>query len=215
MLFRSQLLDSHSSHHPFRHLLFAYWLFREPQQMLSTKHLCTESSQSISLECLEGEISIEQQCLQLLRQEYSLSEIYRLTGKSRCYLRRLALLNDIPLKLKPKKLIRECQKRIIGLAYAGMHRKAISERCGVGIGSVEQIISSQPGLVEHRKRCHWESKRRRYRLELTRYLRSHPRALRRDCKAQCNAAFSWLYLNDAVWLDSALPEPMKPVGRFR
>lgn len=80
-------------------------------------------------------------------------------------------------------------KRIIGLAYAGMHRKAISERCGIGIGSVEQVISSQPGLVEHRKRCHWESKRRRCRLEIAKYLKSHPGALRRDCKAQCNAAF--------------------------
>ncbi|VDL35294.1 hypothetical protein BANRA_04443 [Escherichia coli] len=169
----SQLLDPHTSHHPFRHLLFAYWLFREPEKMLSTKHLCAASLQPISLKSLEGEISTEQQCLQLLRKQYSLSEIYRLTGKSRCYLRRLALLNDIPLKLKPKKLTGECQKRIIGLAYAGMHRKAISERCGIGIGSVEQVISSQPGLVEHRKRCHWESKRRRCRLEIAKYLKSH------------------------------------------
>lgn len=211
----SQLLDFNTSHHPFRHLLFSYWLFREPQQMLSTKHICAESLQPIFLESLEGGISTEQQCLQLLRQQYSLIEIYHLTGKSRCYLKRLALLNDIPLKLKPKKLTGECQKKIIGLAYAGMHRKAISERCGVGIGSVEQVISSQPGLVKHRKLCHWESKRRRCRLEITKYLRLHPRAHRKDCKVQCNAAFFWLYLNDPVWLDSALPEPMKPVGKFR
>ncbi|WP_429185510.1 TnsD family Tn7-like transposition protein [Aeromonas veronii] len=211
----SQLLDFNTSHHPFRHLLFAYWLFREPQQMLSTKHICAESLQPIFLESLEGVISTEQQCLQLLRQQYSLIEIYHLTGKSRCYLKRLALLNDIPLKLKPKKLTGECQKKIIELAYAGMHRKAISARCGVGIGSVEQVISSQPGLVKHRKLCHWESKRRRCRLEITKYLRLHPRAHRKDCKVQCNAAFFWLYLNDPVWLDSALPEPMKPVGKFR
>lgn len=211
----SQLLDFNTSHHPFRHLLFAYWLFREPQQMLSTKHICAESLQPIFLESLEGGISIEQQCLQLLRQQYSLIEIYHLTGKSRCYLKRLALLNDIPLKLKPKKLTGECQKKIIELAYAGMHRKAISARCGVGIGSVEQVISSQPGLVKHRKLCHWESKRRRCRLEITKYLRLHPRAHRKDCKVQCNAAFFWLYLNDPVWLDSALPEPMKPVWKFR
>lgn len=210
----SQLLDPNTSHHPFRHLLFAYWLFRKPEKMLSTKHLCAEALQPISLKSPEWEMSTEQQCLQLLRKQYSLSEIYRLTGKSCCYLKRLALLNNIPLKLKPKKLTGECQKRIIGLAYAGMHRKAISERCGIGIGSVEQVISSQPGLVEHRKRCHWESKRRRCRLEIAKYLKAHPRALRKDCKAQCNAAFFWLYLNDPIWLDSALPEPMKPAGRY-
>ncbi|MDX7681185.1 TnsD family Tn7-like transposition protein [Aeromonas caviae] len=211
----SQLLESHSSHHPFRHLLFSYWLFKDPQQTLSINVACTELLQPISLRSLAGGISTEQQCLQLLRQQYSLIEIYRLTGKSRCYLKRLALLNDIPLKLKPKKLTEECQKKIIGLAYTGMHRKAISEWCGVGIGSVEQVISSRPGLVKYRKLCHWESKRRRCRFEIAKYVRLHPRALRRDCKAQCNAAFSWLYLNDPVWLDTALPEQMKPVGRFR
>ena len=211
----SQLLDPHTSHHPFRHILFAYWLFKEPQQIFSAKHICAEPLQPVFLENLGGEISTEQQCLKLLRQQYSLINIYHLTGKSRCYLKRLALLNDIPLKLKPKKLTGECQKKIIGLAYAGMHRMAISKRCGIGIGSVGQVISSQPGLVEHRKRCHWESKRRRCRLELAKYLISHPSALRRDCKAQCTAAFFWLYLNDPVWLDSALPEPTTAVGRFR
>ncbi|HDZ8830191.1 TnsD family Tn7-like transposition protein [Aeromonas hydrophila] len=210
-----QLLEPNTSHHPFRHILFAWWLFGEPEKMLFTKHLCTVSLQPIPLESLEGKISTEQQCLQLLRKQCSLSEIYRLTGKSRCYLRRLALLNNIPLELKPKKLTGECQKRIIALAYSGMHRKAISEQCGIGIGSVEQVISSQPGLVEHRRRCHWESKRRRCRLEITKYLILHPRAHRKDCKVQCNAAFFWLYLNDPVWLDSALPEPTKTVGRFR
>lgn len=87
--------------------------------MLSTKHLCAASLQPISLKSLEGEISTEQQCLQLLRKQYSLSEIYRLTGKSRCYLRRLALLNDIPLKLKPKKLTGECQKGSLGWPTPG------------------------------------------------------------------------------------------------
>lgn len=210
----SQLLEPHTSHHPFRHLLFAYWLFGEPEKMLFIKHLCAASLQPIYLKSLEEEINAEQQCLQLLRKQCSLSEIYRLTGKSRCYLRRLALLNDIPLELKPKKLTGECQKRIIELAYGGMHRKAISERCSIGIGSVEQVISSQSGLVEHRKRCHWESKRRRCRFEIAKYLKSHPRALRRDCKAQCNAAFFWLYLNDPIWLEASLPTAQKPKGRY-
>lgn len=210
----SQLLEPQASHHPYRHLLFACWLFREPQQMLSAKFVSTESLRPTPLEPSEQKMSAEQQCLQLLRQQCSLSRIYHLTGKSRSYLRRLALLNGIQLKLKPRKLTGECQKKIIRLAYSGMHRKAISEQCGVGVGSVEQVISSQPGLIKRRKRCHWESKHRRCRLEITKYLKSHPGGSRRDCKAQCNAAFFWLYLNDPIWLYSALPEPMKPVGRY-
>ena len=182
--------------------------------MLSAKLLSNEPLRLNSLGASAKKLNTEEQCLQLLRKQYSLSEIYRLTGKSRCYLRRLASLNDILLNFNPKKLTLECQLQIIRLAYAGMHRKTISERCGIGIGSVEQVISSQSGLVEHRRRCRWESKRRRCRLEIAKYLKSHPEALRRDCKFQCNASFFWLYLNDTTWLNSVLPKPMKPVGRY-
>ncbi len=160
--------------------------------MLFTKHLCAASLQPISLKSLEGEISTEQQCLQLLRKQYSLSEIYRLTGKSRCYLRRLALLNDIPLELKPKKLTGECQKGSLGWPTPGCTERRY--RSGAVLyWPVEQVISSQPGLVEYRKRCHWQSERRRCRLEHCQISKIASRSACRDCKAQCNAAFFWLY----------------------
>lgn len=210
----SQLLEPHTSHHPFRHLLFAWWLFREPKKMFSINSVSIELVRPMPLISAEQKISIEQQCLELLRQPHSLNKIHHLTGKSRCYLKRLAILNNIPIALKPKYLTDECVNKVIRLAYSGMNREAISLLCSLGIGSVEQIISSQPGLVEHRKRCHWESKRRRCRLEIAKYLKSHPGALRRDCKAQCNATFFWLYLNDPIWLEEILPKPNIPVGRY-
>lgn len=210
----SQLLEPHTSHHPFRHLLFAWWLFREPKKMFSINSFSIELVGPIPLISVAQKISIEQQCLELLRQSHSLNKIHHLTGKSRCYLKRLALLNNIPITIKPKNLTDECVNKVIRLAYSGMNRETISQLCSVGIGSVEQIISSQQGLVEHRKRCHWESKRRRCRLEITRYLQSHPGTLRKDCKAKCNAAFFWLYSNDGIWLESVLPKPMIPTGRY-
>lgn len=104
------------------------------------------------------------------------------------------------------------QQKIIHLARAGIHREAISKRCGIGIGSVEQVISSEPGLVARRKRCHWESKRRRCRLSIARYQQRHPNAIRRDVKTACNSAFFWLYQYDRDWLNSILPKASKPIG---
>jgi hypothetical protein len=93
-----------------------------------------------------------------------------------------------------------------------MHREKISRICNIGVGSVEQVISGQSNLVEWRKQCHFESKRRRCRQRLKRYLLENPKALRRDIKSDCGASFFWLYHNDREWLESTLPAATSPIG---
>lgn len=208
----SQLLESNGSHHPFRHLLFSYWLFRESEKLFIMTHISVEKKFSTNVS--EMTLNIEQKCLQLLEDKRSLNEIYKITGKSRCYLKRLGLLNNIAMNLSPKNMTNECHKRIIEMAYSGFHLIKISEICNVGIGLVEQIISSQPGLVLHRKKCHFESKRRRYRVEIIRFIRKYPNALQRDIRIHCNKHFFWIYNNDHDWMISMLPKPSKPRGRY-
>ncbi|HHO0800431.1 TnsD family transposase [Aeromonas caviae] len=206
----SELLEPGGSHHPFRHLLFGTWLFGTPDKLLNYKPL---PPTPMSIENSDGESHVlVQRCLRLLREGGSMAEVYRLTGKSRCYLKRLAIQYGVPLNLKPRGLSSKLQQKIIHLARAGIHREAISKRCGIGIGSVEQVISSEPGLVARRKRCHWESKRRRCRLSIARYQQRHPNAIRRDVKTACNSAFFWLYQYDRDWLNSILPKASKPIG---
>ncbi|MGB5853751.1 MAG: TnsD family Tn7-like transposition protein [Oceanisphaera sp.] len=211
----SQLLEPESSHHPFRHLLFSCWLYNQPQDLFKRIHSSSSASDSTRLESSKKLRSIELKCLTLLRESRSLAEIYRITGKSRCYLKRLALLNAIPITTKPRALTEECKQCILRLAHAGVHRKAISKRCSIGIGSVEQVVSSTHGMVERRKLCHWESKRRRCRVKILRYRQSYPKAIRQQIKVQCNAEFFWLYLNDRGWLEAVLPKSKKPIGRIR
>lgn len=210
----TQLLTPGASHHPFRHLSFSCWLFRDPQELFDFGQKKEISTAAMPVDYCKQDSVTEQQCLRLLRLHHSPGKVSRLTGKSSCYLKRLALLNDIPINHKPKKLTQELEKRIIHMAYAGFHRKSIAVQCDIGVGSVEQVISSHRGLVEHRKRGRWESKRRRSRVVIARYLGAHPRALRRDCKAECSAAYFWLYFNDVVWLESVLPAATKPKGRY-
>ncbi|WP_345315384.1 TnsD family Tn7-like transposition protein [Ferrimonas gelatinilytica] len=209
----SELLEHGGSHHPFRHLLFGTWLFHEPEKLLDYK---PSQAKPLSIKDGTGErLALEQRCLRLLREGRSMAEVYRLTGKSRCYLKRLAIRQGVPLNLKPRELISDLQQRIIRMARAGTHRKAISERCGIGIGSVEQVIASEPGLVARRKQCHWESKRRRCRVRIARYRQRHPDGIRQVIKKDCNAEFFWLYGNDREWLQQALPPPKAATGRSR
>ncbi|NBA16102.1 TnsD family Tn7-like transposition protein [Aeromonas caviae] len=211
--YMSQLLESGISHHPFRHLLFASWLFREPRELLefapSPRIIYTQPMPA----CVDERQKTEQKCLILLREKCSMAEVCQLTGKSRCYLKRLASLHRIPLNLKPKTLTQEINGQIVQLARKGIHRKSIAQQCGIGIGSVEQVISSEPGLVEWRRRCHWESKRRRCFAQIARFRQQHPKAIRQEIKTQCKAAYSWLYLNDRGLFDDILPKPLKAVGR--
>ncbi|EGR1560717.1 hypothetical protein D6L41_04120 [Vibrio alginolyticus] len=205
----SELLASMSSHHPFRHLLFGSWLFDRAEDLFDyevvKRTFATQQNISKSKD-------VERRCLALLRQGESMAEVYRVTGKSRCYLKRIALKHGVPINLKPRMLTDSIKGKIIELATLSMHRKSISKICGVGIGSVEQVISSKSGLVEWRKRCHFESKRRRYRLELLRYVTVNTSSLRQDIKSKCNAAFFWLYHHDKKWLEEILPQATKPIG---
>jgi hypothetical protein len=204
----STLLSGGASCHPFRHLLFGAWLFRSAEEMLvysapiaePKSHEAANSNQRVD----------EQQCLMLLKQGLSLAAVYRMTGKSRCYLKRLAAVYGVKLNLKPKQLNEELQPRIFRLAGLGVNRRRISQICSIGVGSVEQLISTAPDLVKWRKLCHFESKRRRSRVQVLRYRQMNPRALRRDIKRDCNAAFFWLYHNDHEWLERMLPPAAQP-----
>jgi hypothetical protein len=204
----STLLSDGASCHPFRHLLFGAWLFRSAEDMLLYPAPIAESNSHEATNNKQRED--EKQGLTLLKQGFSLAAVYRMTGKSRCYLKRLAAVYGVKLNLKPKQLNEKLQQRIFRLAGLGVHRRRISQICSIGVGSVEQLISTDPDLVKWRKLCHFESKRRRSRVQVLRYRQMNPRALRREIKRDCSAAFFWLYHNDHEWLELMLPPATQP-----
>ncbi len=206
----SQLLETDSSHHPYRHLLFATWLFDDVTQLFS---MTPKKIVAIVKKEKESSEKLDLKCLSLLEAGKSLAQISRDIGKSRCYIKRIASLHDVPVNIKPKLLTPQVIAAICELAYKGFHRREIARRCGVGVGSVEQIISNTHGLVQRRKKCHFQSVRRKNRYILLSYLASHPESLRKDVKLNCSPAFFWLYLNDKKWLEVELPKPTKPLGR--
>lgn len=205
----SYLLSGSASQHPFKYILVDFWL----------SHIC-EKAPSPKEETGNGKLSVAQQkiksiCRRLLKQGKSLAEISHFTGKSRCYLKALAMRENIPMLSKPSIVTDKVIDVIIAMAYKGFHRKAIARHFHISTGSVEQVISSEPRLVERRRRYKFESKRRRYKAQILRTLQQKPSAIKQEIKASCYAAFHWLYAHEKAWLNSTLPSPTKPVVRSK
>ncbi|NNN70548.1 TnsD family Tn7-like transposition protein [Vibrio sp. 3-2(1)] len=199
----SSLLNGMFQVHPFKHLLLEFFL---------TQGYVSEGSltQYVSAEIRERDVcEIEARCCDLLQQGSSMAQVGRDIGKSRCYVKAIALKHHIPVNLKPYKITDGVKNKVSRMAYKGKHRATIAQQLGISSGSVEMIISSVEGLVEWRKKCKADSKRRRYQCQILRYVQQYPQRMRQSVKEECEAAFFWLYLHNPDWLEQHLPNPLK------
>jgi hypothetical protein len=201
--FRS-LLYTVSPQHPFKYLLLNFWLNSVKKISISSNGDVIKSARG------ESNQKVKSRCIKLLKNNKSLTKIHRLTGKSYCYLKRLAALESISVSETPTLLTVFVRKTIIRMAYKGFHRGAIAKFFEVSIGSVEQVISSQAGLVKYRKKCKFHSMRRRYKAQMLRSLAANKGSNKEEIKKQNYAAFHWLYRHERAWLNSHLPEPQAP-----
>ncbi len=199
----SYLLCENASQHPFKHILFSYWL-----EECAVQSKC--SSEIMLNPFRDSSDTKKRECLELLRKGNSIASISRDIGKSRCFVKAVALRAQVKTRLNPSKLTDLVFKTVVELATRGFNRKEIARRLSISTGSVEMFISAIDGLVQHRKRCKYESKRRRYQLEILRYRQHFPQTIRRDIKRDCNAAFFWLYLHEKGWLEDNLPSALPP-----
>lgn len=205
----SYLLSGQASQHPFKYLIVDFWLSNIGEKAPKPKKVIGNGERSVAQQ------KIKSICIKLLKQGKSLTEIYHITGKSRCYLKALAMTESIPIISKPSIVTDKVIDVIITMAYKGFHRRAIARHFHISTGSVEQVISSESGLVEKRRRYKFESKRRRYKAQILRTLQQKPSAIKQEIKASCYAAFHWLYAHEKAWLNSTLPSPTKPVVRSK
>ncbi|XPF93131.1 TnsD family Tn7-like transposition protein [Colwellia sp. RE-S-Sl-9] len=203
----SKLLSGKVSQHPFKYLLINFWLNQVPPPPANKKYLNNKD--------LETSENIEKECERLLKQRKSLAEISRLTGKSRCYIKSIAMKKHIPTSKKPRVIKDKIIAIIISMAHKGFHRKVIASRFNISTGSVEQIISSVPNLVKLRRQYKFESKRRRYKVQILRALQEKPSAIKQEIKQSCYAAFHWLNTHEKTWLKSTLPTPTRPQIRYK
>lgn len=200
----SYYLDGNTSQHIFKYLLFNYWVGCDDI------HLNRCSTIPRSQPKKGRNAAKESLCLEMLKANKSMVEISRITGKSPCYLKLLSARNDISVQSKPTKITYPVKSLIISMGSKGFHRKAIASKLNISVGSVEQVLSTVKGLVEKRKQGRFESRRRKYKVKLLRYLQAHPEALKQEVKMACYAEFHWLYLHEREWINLTLPKPTVP-----
>ncbi|ABM04802.1 Transposon Tn7 transposition protein D [Psychromonas ingrahamii 37] len=199
---------AHKPSHPIKHLIFAFWLFDKDASLFQSE----QDSQPQQVECSE-QIQAkpdETGIIAMLRKGLSMAHIEKITGKSRCYIRRLSEINGIEHKSNLQAFSNRIRVMVILKAKLGWHRKAIAEALNVGLGYVEQVISNTKNLVLWRKKLHELKNINAALKELRRAKVLHPSWLRKDFKAQHNKAFFYLYRHDRELLESTLPVKTKP-----
>lgn len=205
------LLNAKFSIHPGKHLLFAYWLFHSAENMLDFTQSLSEGDSTVgNTKKIIPEPDID--FTKILSKNISMNRMSVISGKSRCYIKRIAALQGINLERHPKKLTKEIRKQIEWLGYLGFHRKVIAERCKIGIGSVESAISSCNGLVERRKLCHYQSFLRRSKFKIVQCRKIFPNITRSEVRKKYSAEFFWLYHHEKKLLESVLPPATHSMG---
>ncbi|CAH9055550.1 hypothetical protein PSECIP111854_01601 [Pseudoalteromonas sp. CIP111854] len=205
----SYLLSGDVSQHPFKYLLVSFWMEYRSNNASEARPVAYDDKPVTNKE------DCSTLCIRLLKQRESLAEVSRITGKSRCYIKALAMKNNISVELKPKVITESLICAVLKMAYKGFHRKVMATQFQISTGSVEQIISSEEGLVEKRKQFKYQSKRRKYKATILRAIRDNPSAIKQEIKKHCYAAFHWLYAHERYWLNSTLPSPTKPKVRSK
>ncbi|ODA28194.1 TnsD family Tn7-like transposition protein [Veronia pacifica] len=195
----ASLLSGCPNQHPFKHLVMNFVLMRMPDKSPVISALVSPSKKQDS-----GSL-----CRALLDENLSYSEIARRIKKSRCYVKGVALRFGQTERLSPTILTKELISKVVNMAKKGFHREAIARRYGISSGSVEMLISTTEGLVAWRKQCRFESKQRRSKCQIIRYMQCHPNAIRQEVKSNCQAAFFWLYKHSKEWLNTSLPKKSK------
>lgn len=215
-----QILPSESALKPKSELDYSYWspvlsgAMNQPpfkQLVLSfyLEHIADDENPKLLPQLDNTYLLVEDRCCNLLRKGCSMAEVSRQVGKSRCYVKRIALKHQIPVNCRPKVITEEFKRSVIDMARKGFHRQAIARQHQVSTGSIEHIISTTAGLVEWRKLCKHQSMSRRHKAQITRYLFTQPHATIQSIKTDCEAAFFWLYNHHKVWLEGCLPDPQK------
>lgn len=195
---------THSNQHPTKHMMFACWLMESPQDYFTHNYKRNAFKSHPSRKPAQ-----EAKCIGLLRTGVSLTKTSKLTGKSYCYLKRLAHTHQIAntSNLSPEAIQRN--RTIWRKALYGVHRQDIADQLEVSIGTVEAVISQDPSLVRWRKTIRQNKLKCTYRQKVADYRSAHPKAYIKDIREHCASAYAWLYLYDKQWLQICLPQPLK------
>lgn len=204
---------THSHAHPLKHILLACWLTDG-----DVKNLIVEASDSLVSEGEENnpeaveKNKVENFVLDLLKEGFSFNAIEQKTGKSRCYIQRVAGTNRIPHMSNSMAFSSAIKRKVLIKALYGIHREIIAKQLGLSIGYVEQIICCEPKMSEWRKHMRVRKNIMAAYRELESIHKAHPSWCRTKIRNHAQSAYFVLYYNDKSLIDKVMPVKIKPVA---
>lgn len=202
--------DTCNTQHVLTNLVFAMNLLGRPEKFFVREErdepkTNTETGTRAQLQASENH------CLNLLNQGRSMNQVSQLSGRSRCYLKRLALRNSLTINLLPRHLSDAKRQQALVLAKAGLSNASIVETLQIKKSAVEFILSCSPEIQKFRKLLSLRRRQVRYRDQLEVRLASNAMVSRTTIAKLEDAAFHWLYRNDRRWLHKMLPPARKRI----
>lgn len=200
--FWSNILHSHNSSNPAKHILMQFVVSN-----------LTGRCKIEDIPLMDTSGSINKSILNMYDAGRSINHIASSLHKSRAYvLRVLNVYRDYPLSVTgficPKKI-----QEIQFLAWKGFKLNSISKVCKVPEHRVVSIISATKLLPEFRRKCRFESHRRRSRSKIKRFILSHPDTSRDVIRKENNSDYCWLLRMDTDWLKDILPKKFISINR--
>ena len=136
------------------------------------------------------------------KRQPSINSTAKRFGISRSKIKRILKANHvIPISTLERKIILK--------ALMNVDRALIAEEMKVSVGYVEQVISYEPRVVEHRMKLKATQLRVQYQDRVILYVKSHPQGSIAELKKNLNKEYHWLYRNQKEWLDANIYRPKK------
>ena len=193
-------------HHPrnmhyIKHVLLMAFLSKTPEEFFNGPAEAGKTREAK----VKPARDIEARALKLLHESNSMREVSAQLSCSICYLKQLALRNDIEIERRRQHITADIERTVWIKAFYGIHREVIANELGISIGAVEQIIQSHVGLSNWRHHLLMTRRLMVRQKELLTFLTLHPEKPRNYIKKHCGA-YMWLYKNDKEWLYKNLPD---------
>lgn len=208
-----------SHHHPIKHLLLIGLLFENWEGFLIAFHNKSQwgdVAPEHSTYFIEPKYSVEsikeKNIIELLQASHSMRSIAKRFNTSLTTVKKIALLNNIPIESRAQRIFTTERKSIVRLAEKGMAASSIAEKFKCSTAAVEQIITQTKGLVERRKLVRFNINREKHRNKLREAKKCNVR--RTDIQRKVRASYTWLFRNDKAWLYLNLPKEVPRSKRY-
>jgi hypothetical protein len=201
---------TNSPAHPIKHILLAALLTNNDVSLLfkGNKIVSNEDGKSVNNKN-------EDQVLKLLKTGKSLNEVEKLSGHSRCYIRRIAELNRIPHQTNSLKYSDEVRRAVLIKALYGISRNEMVKDLKVGLGYVEQIICNEPNMSKWRKHLRIQKNILAACRHLTAIRKEYPNWNRTQIRKYAESDYFILYNHDQSLIEEILPSPLAPKRYYK